>query len=171
MNSHKIYELYDIFKMLNNNSIQSNYKNGNLYIDIDYTCMTEERIIHELFNANSLLRNRIIDSTKRISFEKTDNLIPTRYNLNEFISECKKIFGVVCYVTKKSKNDIIKIKQSMDENHLPKDIDVVHYDSLKNREFDVLYYIDINDLAFNEILEQNKIKYKEKSICFQMMPI
>lgn len=161
--------IYDLNEILINQN--DNYSNGTLCIDIDKACMIEEKIIAQLFNSNSILRNKIIASTNRLHFDMTDNLILTRSNMCDFIKKCKNVFNNVNYVTKKSPNEIDKIKQYIIDNAMPCDIDIVTFDMIKSRNIETLFYIDTNNDSFNELIEQNKIKNNIGSKLFIIFPI
>lgn len=170
----KISKLDDIFKTTkyckeHDKQDKQNYENIKLYLDIDKTCMTPERIIATVFNSNNyVLRNRIIVNTKRISFNFTDSLVPTRYDLNKFINECKNKFNYIAYVTSTPLEQIDQIRKQLNDNSLPLDIDIVNLNSIKenitnNSSF---YYIDSDERVFKDIITDNYDK--SNAVLFQL---
>lgn len=158
-----ISELTDIFG--SNKQSTDNFKDIELYIDIDKTCMTPEKLFARVFNSNYALRNRIMLNTKKISFNHRDNLIPTRYNLDKFINLCKIIFKSVVYVTKRPNSDIDKIKEELSVHNLPIDINIVNQNYVKQNLSNKFYYIDSDEKTFHDIVWNNKSK---NSIYFQL---
>lgn len=158
-----INELAEIF--INN----KDFDKVELYIDIDKTCMTPEKIIARVFNNNYVLRNKIMMNTKKISFRYNDNLIPTRYNLDKFINICKNTFKYVAYVTSRPSDEIHQIKKELSAHNLPTDIDIINQDEIKenisNNISNTIYYIDSDDNAYRNIIST---KCKSNSILFQL---
>lgn len=164
-----IYDLDDIITNINHiNYI--NYENGTLCIDID-TCIIEEKTIAELFNSNPFLRNKIITSTNKLYFNMTDDLIITRSNLHDFIKKCKNIFKKIIYITKKSSNEISKIKKFIVDNDLSFDNNIISINMLTSININTLFFIDTNNESFNNIIKQNTIKNINKSKLFIISPI
>lgn len=145
----KIIDITNLHEILH---LKDNVSNIKLYIDIDKTCMTTERIIARVFNNNYILRNRIMFNTKKTSFNYTDNLIPTRYDLGKFINLCKNKFKYIAYVTKRSHHDLNKIKKELALHNIPIDIDIINHNDIKNIYDNTFYYIDsdINNTFVNK---------------------
>lgn len=164
-----ISELADIFKK-NNKNLMNDYKDVELYIDIDKTCMTPEKLLARAFNNNYALRNRIMLNTKRISFNYNDNLIPTRYNLDKFVNICKNTFKYIAYVTKRPYSEINKIREELSVHNLPTDVDIVNQNHIKENLFDNKFcYIDSDEDAYRDIIGNNNINNKsENSVLFQL---
>jgi len=158
-----ISELTDIFKK---NCFQNNLSDIELYIDIDKTCMTPEKLIARVFNSNYALRNRIMINTKKISFSYNDNLIPTRDNLDKFINLCKNTFKYIAFVTKRPDSEINKIREELTSHNLPSDVDIINQNNIKqnllNNKF---YYIDSDVNTYRDIVSNNKSK---DSVLFQL---
>ena len=165
----KIHVITELSEIINENS-NEDLKNIKLYIDIDKTCMTPEKIIARAFNSNYVLRNRIILNTKKLSFGYNDNLIPTRHDFNKFISECKNTFKYVAYVTNRPCSDFNKIKHELSAHHLPTDIDIVNQNNIRENLYnETFYYVDSDEKAYQYIIngnnQSNKSKLFKLSIC------
>lgn len=166
----RIYNLSDILIKYSD----ENFKIGNLYIDIDNTCMIKESIIAKIFELNPIMRTKIVKNTKCISFGNNDILIKTRYDLNEFVLKCKKQFNKVYFFTKYTKdvlNEItLQVKQIMHDIQYD-DIEVITLNQIKSDEIECLFIIDINNESFDKLIKSKKIKNKEKAVLFQMFPV
>jgi len=157
---YKINELDDVLKSLDNYT-NTNYKDGTLMIDIDRACMTEEKNLAQLYEDNPFLRNKIVASTQKMSFENTDKLISTRANLFDFVDKCKHIFKKVAFITQRTEDEFDKIRKDINKS----DIDIINYDTLLKNNTEIIYYIDTTSEAYN------KLNKADNSVLFQMFPI
>lgn len=113
-----------MFKKITNinslNEISDNdLKDNLLLINIDRGCLIPEFLIAEAYNNNPFLRNKIIKNTNKSKFNYTKNLIPTRYNLNNFIkNSMDKIIDII-YVTNNINYNEEEIKKNLAECNLP----------------------------------------------------
>lgn len=164
----KISHLFDIFA-------GTEPDGGDLYIDIDKTCLTPERLIARAFSGNYALRNRIMANTKKTSFDyASDSLIPTRDNLEAFLARCRDNFRYVAYVTTRSADEVARIRRELGLHHLPTDLDILHRDDLRRMmeggegkpRGTMTYYLDSDPEAYQS-LSGNK---SQKSVLFQLSP-
>jgi hypothetical protein len=130
-NKTKINELNDIFI----GSIE--LKSIDLYLNMDCACMISESVIYNLYNNNPSLRKDIISKTNKLNFSNTDNFIPTRYYLKEFLSECTKKFRSVTYVSTNVSDE--KLVGEINKNNLPM-FRIINKCDLENKEN--IYYVD-----------------------------
>lgn len=168
------YKIKDLDDVLSSPNV--NFEEGTLLIDIDRACMMEEKNIAQLYKDNPFLRNKIVTSTQKNSFEDSDKLISTRANLFDFIDKCQTLFKKVALITKRPEHEFEKIKLDINKQN----IDIICYnnmlsknnaqnhssaDSKTNEINETLYYIDTTSDAFNKLNKSNN------SILFQIFPI
>jgi hypothetical protein len=152
--------------LIRKNGDHNDFKDTELYIDIDKTCMTPEKLFARVFNGNYALRNRIMFNTKKLSFGYNDTLIPTRYNFVKFVNICKSTFKYIAYITKRPNSENKKIKEDLSAHNLPIDIDIINKDDIKGNPLgEKFYFIDSDDNTFRDIHSNKKSK---NSILFQL---
>lgn len=128
-----------------------------LLINIDHCCLIPEYLVTRAIEGNSALRNKIMKNTKRTRFTHSDNLIAMRYNFNEFMEQCEKIFTNIYYVTRRPTSEYEKIKRDLINNKLSIYNEIVNYDQVmdiihENTTKDSkILYIDSNDYLVNKV--------------------
>jgi hypothetical protein len=129
----------------------SNLHEKILIISVDKTCIISECVCAKLFDDNVMLRTKIMQSTRRMNFSSSDELMFIRHDFVKFLNNSRKKFKNVLFLTKKYGDDLNKLVEFVEKNNITfvKIVTCENISKFINNENAIM--IDKNSNIFNEI--------------------